>query len=788
MNLFLKKIYFLIVAMLIAVFQAVPVLANVVSGADEVWTMDVVIIPDDAVDSSEVSTDWADAAVIGHADEVWNYGFETISDDVIDSADADFTIFIEAAICHADEVWGNGLDSVEIGNGDNIPTKTPVLFVPGLLGTELTNDKEKFWFDEIRTALDFSDSFMDYLRFDDNLITVNKDILIDKVIKEKPTFHYTDLLITEFANQGYVEERDFFTFPYDWRYGVSGTYPVASGVSQRPKANSDLLKEKIDQILAQTNSDRIDVIAHSMGGLVVKKYIIENDDPKIGKLVFVGVPNLGSPRSAQALLAGTDLGVFGLNPQEFKKISRNMPAAYDLLPTREYYNARGSFMTVFKSAGGFTNQMEALDFDAAINNYSRHGLNSAGLANANNLHSSAFDFYAFDSILNIAAKGIQAYNIVGCKSGTLGSIEDWENAAGAHGYFSPGAPITGDDTVPFESANSIPVDDDRKFYFQKVPHGQMPSVNGIRQKIVNIIAGVNYAAYPNLVTQSQLAADRRLCELYGDNIIVKSPVDIYVADGSGNVVLGVDNDGNTHYDLPGASFEIADGHKYVYLPSDMLRQYEIKLKGAGTGTFTLIDQKIEANQATAAKIFNDIPVVPEFSGSLNIDGAASRIVPDSGAVIEPTSEIQGTTARDSLAPKTITSVLGQAGSQNYYRGPVEINLSVQDFAQEGIIPAGVFSVNYRLDDGEIVSIKNLPTTIPVETEGTRKLVFYATDKLGNKEDLQTLDFTIDNTPPEIKFQFDQIKKDLAFSAVDNISAPIDIVISDQNGAVAAIDQ
>ncbi|MFA6376694.1 MAG: hypothetical protein WCX69_04820, partial [Candidatus Paceibacterota bacterium] len=102
--------------------------------------------------------------------------------------------------------------------------------------------------------------------------------------------------------------------------------------------------------------------------------------------------------------------------------------------------------------------------------------------------------------------------------------------------------------------------------------------------------------------------------------------------------------------------------------------------------------------------------------------------------------------------------------------------------------AGVFLVNYRLDDNEVLSAAGATMIIPVEAEGTHKLVFYSTDKLGNKEAPQTFDFTIDNTPPEIKFQFDQTKKDLVFSAVDNISAPIDIVISDQNGAVAAIDQ
>ena len=205
------------------------------------------------------------------------------------------------------------------------------------------------------------------------------------------------------------------------------------------------------------------------------------------------------------------------------------------------------------------------------------------------------------------------------------------------------------------------------FYFQKASHGKMPSADGIRQKIVNIIAGVDYPQYANMVTHDQLVGDPSLCELSGDNIVIKSPVDISVTDSSGNVVLGVDGDGNTHYDIPGASFEIANGHKYVYLPSDMGSQYHVNLKGSGTGTFTLIDEKIEGDQAKSTQIFNDIPVTPAFSGALAI-GNAAKIIPASGPAINPTSVVQGNAALDMLAPKTTATISGQMGKQDFYRG------------------------------------------------------------------------------------------------------------------------
>jgi len=76
----------------------------------------------------------------------------------------------------------------------------------------------------------------------------------------------------------------------------------------------------------------------------------------------------------------------------------------------------------------------------------------------------------------------------------------------------------------------------------------------------------------------------------------------------------------------------------------------------------------------------------------------------------------------------------------------------------------------------------------VLTEGTHRLTYFATDKLGNKEKEKNISFVIDKTSPEIKFSFDQAKKDLTFTAADNISNPENIVISDKNGVVSAIDE
>ena len=205
---------------------------------------------------------------------------------------------------------------------------TPILIIPGVLGTDIYKGTDLLWANS-KMATGF-DSFMDPLAFNSNLSPIDNSLVATDVIK-KMTFNtgilkfkvydYTDGLINQLTSPdiGYTEGKDLFTFPYDWRFGVS-----EDTVNQ--------LKGEIAYIATQSGSSVGNVVAHSTGGLLVKKYVMENPvDHHIGKAVFVGVPNLGAPQALKALTVGDDFGVFNLDPAEMKKISKNMPVIYDLV-------------------------------------------------------------------------------------------------------------------------------------------------------------------------------------------------------------------------------------------------------------------------------------------------------------------------------------------------------------------------------------------------------------------------------------------------------------------------
>ena len=99
-----------------------------------------------------------------------------------------------------------------------------------------------------------------------------------------PITHGFDNLIATLKANGYTDGVTLFTFPYDWH-----------------KSNVDtaaLLKGKIDQVKQVCGCDKVDLVAHSMGGLVARQYIQSSGyGHDVRNLIFLGTPQLGSPKA-----------------------------------------------------------------------------------------------------------------------------------------------------------------------------------------------------------------------------------------------------------------------------------------------------------------------------------------------------------------------------------------------------------------------------------------------------------------------------------------------------------
>jgi pimeloyl-ACP methyl ester carboxylesterase len=601
--------------------------------------------------------------------------------------------------------------------------KTPILIVPGLFGTDIYKGSDLLWANT--KMITGFDGFMDPLGFNPNLTPIDTSLTLGGVIRGVTIlghgFHYTDGLINNLQAQGYTEGKDLFTFPYDWRFGAS-------------EGNVQSLQGQINYILSLTHANSVFVVAHSTGGLLLKKYIFEHpNDSHVAKAVFVAVPNLGAPLALKVLVAGDNMGVPGFDPQEFKKLAQNMPVVYDLSPSPAYVDKVGSFLKFVNELAGRKNIQQDLGYNAAMNYLvAQYFANPLGVAQNQTLHNENFDNF---DVRNV---GVTAYNIVGCKSATLGQFTATALAGSATQFNFPKL-ASGDGTVPFGSAQSIVTDADKTFLVPKISHSNLLSSAGPSQQIVNILTGANLDTKNKVLSLSQAQADNSLCALKGNYLNILSPVEISVTDNEGNV-SDVAADGSISNGIPGALYQIWYGHKFVFLPDDDGQQYQISLKGVGTGTATIKDMAVDDDAVASSQDFINVPVTPQFRGQLVLPADASggpQLVISSGPgaplTMAPTTELGAAMSADELAPTASGTVGGVLLSPGIYKSSATVTLEGDDEN------SGLLSLSLSLDGGAY-QIYSGPLT--VAAAGSHSLSFFATDRAGNSSAAQTINFAV----------------------------------------------
>ncbi|WP_428420894.1 esterase/lipase family protein [Methylibium sp.] len=126
-------------------------------------------------------------------------------------------------------------------------------------------------------------------------------------------------------------ERRFYVFSYDWR--------------QDNVTSARALHELIEAVRRDHGdpSLRVDLVAHSMGGLIARYYlrfgtrdvldgqaqqVTMEGASRVRKLVLLGTPNLGSVSSLHAFLSGEPVGLRRIAPRTLA----TLPSGYQLFP------------------------------------------------------------------------------------------------------------------------------------------------------------------------------------------------------------------------------------------------------------------------------------------------------------------------------------------------------------------------------------------------------------------------------------------------------------------------
>jgi pimeloyl-ACP methyl ester carboxylesterase len=220
----------------------------------------------------------------------------------------------------------------------------PVIVLHGIMGSRLAdeNSAEELWPGKL-SRLAFSDYSELALQIDSETLEPLPSSLVTTGLADEVAGrdYYGNIIRVLEQAGGYRpaepdranpdREREYHVFIYDWR--------------QDNVVTAGRLADLIDRIREERGEPdlQVDLIAHSMGGLVARYYLRygrtdvldDNEFPvsyagaqSVRRVILLGTPNLGSVSSLHAFIEGSRVG-FNRMPTE---VLATMPSVYQLFP------------------------------------------------------------------------------------------------------------------------------------------------------------------------------------------------------------------------------------------------------------------------------------------------------------------------------------------------------------------------------------------------------------------------------------------------------------------------
>jgi parallel beta-helix repeat protein len=376
-----------------------------------------------------------------------------------------------------------------------------------------------------------------------------------------PILHtYDDLIATLEAN-GYVEGKTLFPFPYEWRDSN-----VQSAV---------LLKDKINEIktdclvanLENVDCTKVDLVAHSMGGLVARQYIeyggYQND---IDQLIFLGTPHHGSPQAylqweggsfPKDTLSQIVQLVFNIEATEklyssmFSYIhNRPISSVQELLPTFNYLKDKDTgVIRVYPNNYPQNIFLEALNSNTGMQKLLNSGIkikNIVGDTGANTV---------------ATIRVVKSENSVWAD----GEPDGFEGSVADHGLEMN----SGDGTVTTYGSNLDNSIQNEIAY--STDHKGLPSAK--EESVFNILTGktITNGIHRGLI-QKLLS------------IQLHSPIDMLVTAPDGKRMGKNFATGEEYNEIPGAFYSgFQTDEEYITIPNPIDGEYKIEVQGTGNG-------------------------------------------------------------------------------------------------------------------------------------------------------------------------------------------------------------
>ncbi|MDP3881003.1 MAG: hypothetical protein Q8Q32_02385 [bacterium] len=458
--------------------------------------------------------------------------------------------------------------------------REPVVIIPGILGTRINNaeTEEEIWPGGAKLLV-AKDEFLDDLILDLDGRTETVSTEEGGIILKEAKDLYGPL-IDQFSK--YEEGKDLILHPYDWRKDLS--------------SEAMLLAKEIETAASSSITGKVSVVAHSMGGLLAKEYFRQDGDELISQIVLMGSPKLGSPKTFKAINWGDDMDIgkfgLGLNEERVKIITQNMPAVYQLLPSREYLNQNGHGYVQDRRDGS---NLKVLDFDAIkafMLENPEDSRNEALLNLADNFHET-LDQFNFPQD--------KTYNIIACQHPTtIGGFLLYPKGK-VEVYF-----VDGDGTVPTLSGNYQAIGG--KSYYALSNHLEVDHTGLVKNSATTALAR-KIIEREDLVLENGISENFNDCsngELAKNKVIsTHSPVIPHFYDANGNHT-GPDENGDIELGIPGSDYFIIGENHFGIMPEGI--EFRVEIESTGTGTFDLKIKNLEGTEVVGLSTFIDIPI------------------------------------------------------------------------------------------------------------------------------------------------------------------------------------
>ncbi len=536
---------------------------------------------------------------------------------------------------------------------------------------------------------------------------------------------YRDLVgsLKQNGLDGYV-----YDFPYDWR---------ESNVS-----SAILLKERIRQIKEERNWPVVDIVAHSMGGLVSRQYIesdgYQND---VDQLITLGTPHMGAPETYlrwdgakwfPSITESIQKFIFKqwAEHEGFDDIfdylhDRPVASVQELLPVYDYlFRWNGS--EYFKSGYG----------DGYPKNTFLENLNAAG--NIRKLN--AVELTKIVGKIGDDESTIAGFNVITAdkekywRHGFPDNIDSLLPTNAARGIIAS----DGDQTVPLFSALSESIPSAYTTILDGVSHNDLPT-----ESQDEILDTLGISGPYEIVRMPKI---KKMLAFF-----IYSPIDMQVVSPSGKRIGKNFETGAMYQEIPDAFYSgYQTKNEFVTIPNPEEGEYQILTQGTGTGPYRIeITHLSEDTQSETTE------------STVTIRGEA-----ESGVEAEAQVEVAENTValvgenHDTTPPVTSLSLSGTLGLNHWYTSDVVATFTATDDM------SGIEKTEYSLNGGDwTVYVQSLT----LSDEGTTEIKYRSTDKQGNQEPEKTEIIKIDKTAPEAKVFFNPTTQKLDISGIDALS-------------------